>query len=211
MPVDIQLHTFRSDAFPAVVREAAEFMSTTPVHGLPPSEPFAGSGVYALYYTGAHDLYAPLSSRNRVEAVYPIYVGKAVPRGWRTARRSTTRNQEEQALFSRLREHARSIAQVDNLDVPDFGCRFMILAGSETDLIAPVESELIRRHMPLWNTVVEGFGIHHPGGGRSGQARSMWDVLHRGRPWAIDLTGEPLSEGAIAERVRDVLASLGFS
>lgn len=36
----------------------------------------------------------------------------------------------------------------------------------------------------IWNTTVTGFGNHDPGSGRYNQARSSWDVLHPGRPWA---------------------------
>jgi hypothetical protein len=44
---------------------------------------FLGSGVYALYYTGPSLLYAPLADANRLAYDVPIYVGKAVPKGWR--------------------------------------------------------------------------------------------------------------------------------
>ena len=65
----------------------------------------------------------------------------------------------------------------------------MILNGIESDLIVPVEAELIRHFRPLWNTTVDGFGNHDPGSGRYNQARSEWDVMHPGRPWADHLTG----------------------
>ncbi len=81
----------------------------------------------------------------------------------------------------------------------------MILSGVESDLVVPVEAELIRRHRPLWNTVVDGFGNHDPGAGRYNQARSEWDVLHPGRLWAERLRGEsPRREDVIA-KVRRLL------
>src|SRR5690348_11066694 len=43
-----------------------------------------GAGVYAIYYTGDFDLYAPIKDANsngRWDA--PIYVGKAIPEGQR--------------------------------------------------------------------------------------------------------------------------------
>lgn len=51
---------------------------------LPPTEPFIGAGVYAIYYEGAFDLYRDIADLNR-EGWYrwPIYVGKAVPAGLR--------------------------------------------------------------------------------------------------------------------------------
>lgn len=40
-------------------------------------EPFDGAGIYALYYTGPFEAYAPISGP---EPSVPIYVGKAIPR-----------------------------------------------------------------------------------------------------------------------------------
>jgi hypothetical protein len=86
----------------------------------------------------------------------------------------------------------------------------MILEGATSDLVVPVEAELIRRYAPLWNSVVDGFGNHDPGKGRYNQARSEWDVLHPGRPWAERLTGEsPRLEDVIA-KVRQHLGDAGF-
>jgi len=97
-----------------------------------------------------------------------------------------------------------------HLQVSDFRCRFMILSGIEADLIVPVEAELIRRYRPLWNTVVDGFGNHDPGKGRYNQARSEWDVLHPGRPWARKLTGEPPRFEDIVAKVRHALEELAL-
>lgn len=104
-------------------------------------------------------------------------------------------------FFNNTPAHARSIQQVTNLHVEDFQCRFMILTGVDSDLLVPVEAELIRRHRPLWNTVVDGFGNHDPGAGRYNQARSEWDILHPGRPWAERLTGESLDIEKVIEKV----------
>ena len=191
-------HTFRSPKFKSVVKEAVEFLTQTPVHPLPPATDFVGVGVYALYYLGSFDYYSHIAHQNQQDCHQPIYIGKAVPAGWRTAR--TAHTDQDKALYQRLQEHARSIASVENLEVHDFCCRFMILNGVETDLISGVESELIRTYTPLWNTVVDGFGNHDPGKGRYNQARSEWDVLHRGRNWADRLSGpEPQLESVIAK------------
>ena len=175
-PVNPDQHTFRSPKFKSVVKEAVEFLTQTPVHPLPPATDFAGVGVYVLYYLGSFDYYSYIARQNQQDCCQPIYIGKAVPAGWRTARTAYT--DQDKALYQRLQEHARSIASVENLEVHDFRCRFMILNGVETDLISAVESELIRTYTPLWNTVVDGFGNHDPGKGRYNQARSEWDVLH---------------------------------
>lgn len=195
--VDIVLHTFRSPEFRSVVVEAIRFFEATPTQTLPPPGRFPGCGVYALYYLGDYPLYSEVARANRDDQALPIYVGKAVPPGWRSARVSST---EMKSLYARLREHARSIQQVENLKIEDFRCRFMILQDAESDLIIPVEATLIRRHQPLWNSVVDGFGNHDPGKGRYNQARSEWDVLHPGRPWADRLTGvSPKLEEIVAE------------
>ena len=196
--VDPTQHIFRSPKFKSVVKEAVEFLTQTPVHFLPPATDFAGVGVYVLYYLGSFDHYSHIACQNQQDCRQSIYIGKAVPAGWRTARIAHT--DQDKGLYQRLQEHARSIASVENLEVHDFRCRFMILNGVETDLISAVESELIRTYTPLWNTVVDGFGNHDPGKGRYNQARSEWDVLHRGRSWADRLTGpEPQLEDIIAE------------
>lgn len=199
MDLDYSLHTFRSPKFQSVVEDAVEFFAKTPVHPLPPATQFIGSGVYGLYYLGGYELYTKIAALNWKAQVQPIYVGKAVPPGWRTARRKDVILPD---LARRLREHARSIQQVTNLQVEDFQCRFMILGGVESDLIGSVEATLIRKYRPLWNMVVDGFGNHDPGAGRYNQAKSEWDVLHPGRSWAERLTGVPASLENIIAKIR---------
>jgi hypothetical protein len=155
-----------------------------------------------LYYAGDYELYVPVARVNQDTPIQPIYIGKAVPQGWRTGRSIGLQRQD---LYKRLREHARSIQQVVNLQVDDFHCRFMILAGIESDLVVPVEAELIRRYKPLWNATVEGFGNHDPGSGRYNQAKSSWDILHPGRPWVERLTGESQSLEAVVARIQQFL------
>jgi hypothetical protein len=201
--INIDLHTFQSPKFRSVADEALQFFEGTPVHRLPPPDRFAGCGVYALYYLGNYKLYVKAVQVNREACAMPVYVGKAVPPGWRAARVTST---ERKSLHSRLREHTRSIQQANNLEVGDFLCRFMILQNVESDLIVPVEAALIRKYRPLWNSVVDGFGNHDPGRGRYNQARSEWDVLHPGRPWADRLTGEPPQLETV---IKEVKAALG--
>ena len=112
-----------------------------------------------------------------------------------------SRQTEAPALYLRLREHVRSIRQANNLEIEDFLCRFMILGDIESDLVVPVEAELIRRYSPLWNSVIDGFGNHDPGRGRYNQAKSEWDVLHPGRSWADRLTGDAPSVEEVVRKV----------
>jgi hypothetical protein len=87
----------------------------------------------------------------------------------------------------------------------------MILAGIESDLVVPIEAELIRRYKPIWNTVVDGFGNHDPGSGRSNQAKSPWDILHPGRPWVERLTGESQSLEAVVAKIQQFLEQSDLS
>jgi hypothetical protein len=184
-----------------MVSEAIEFFNETPAHELPPPTRFIGTGVYALYYIGNLDLYFKIAELNREDLTQPIYVGKAVPRGWRTARSQET---DEPALYRRLREHFRSIRDANNLDVEDFFCRFMLLGNIESDLVVPVEAELIRRYTPLWNSVIDGFGNHDPGSGRYNQAKSEWDILHPGRVWAERLRGDSPNLQEVIAKINSV-------
>lgn len=205
MSFDYRLHVFHSPRFQSVVDEAIEFFNETPVHELPPHVSFVGTGVYVIYYLGGFDLYARIARLNRATQDQPIYVGKAVPPGWRTARSQRT---DAPVLYRRLQEHSRSIQQVANLRIDGFRCRFVILGGIESDLVVPVEAELIRRYSPLWNSVIDGFGNHDPGSGRYNQAKSEWDVLHPGRPWAERLTGESPRLEEVVDKVQQSLSRI---
>ncbi len=157
-----------------------------PLSPLPPPDSFEGAGVYAIYYAGTFAAYRVMADVNRREpGAWPIYIGRAVPSG---ARKGGTALDAPagRALFGRLRDHADSISDARNLDLADFSCRYL----SVDDIWIPLgEALLIARFAPLWNTVLEGFGIHDPGIGRAGQAPSSWDVLHPGRRFAAALTG----------------------
>lgn len=198
-------HIFRSPDFRKIVDGAIDFLCASPVHGLPPLTPFEDAGVYSLYYKGDLEIYRKITEINSGNFVQPIYVGKAVPRGWRTSRNIKA---NENSLYSRLREHARSISQAQNLALVNFFCRFIIFESEETDLISTVEAELIRRFRPLWNSVIDGFGNHDPGSGRYYQRVSEWDTLHSGRLWVKKLKGEVPILSDIEKKIQDAITSL---
>ncbi|MCG7571601.1 MULTISPECIES: Eco29kI family restriction endonuclease [Pseudoalteromonas] len=177
MTINVIAQTFQSHQLIQLANEAARFLEATPKHILPIASQFMGSGVYALYYNGADKDYAGIGN-------VPIYVGKAVPTGARTG--SMVRK-EEPKLKSRLNEHARSIQQASNLKIADFKCQFMIIPVDMSAIIPVVESMLINKYRPIWNTQIDGFGNHDPGKGRYEQARSAWDRKHPGRKWADKL------------------------
>lgn len=197
-----EAHVYQSPKLEAVLADIVAFFAQTPLLALREPEGFPGSGAYGLYYRGGFTIYRG-HPRTR-----PIYVGKAVPSGWRQGRQP--RDTDPQ-LCLRLAEHLRSIEQAQNLDGDDFLCRFVIMPGPATDLIASVENALIRRYQPVWNSVIDGFGIHHPGGGRYAQAPSEWDTLHPGRPWVKRLTGTPADHDALVAKVRQHIRTLGRS
>ena len=202
-------HVYRNDAFVELVKDAIRFFSGTPIHTLPPSESFLGTGVYALYYTGRSGLYARYGKLNRLAYAHPIYVGKAVPKGWRQARVSDDPAAQSKELVSRLREHSRNIQTVAGIELADFACRFMIFEDAGSDMIGTVEAALIKLHRPLWNIALDGFGNHDPGNGRYNQAQSDWDVVHTGRSWAAKCQGIPRNQEAILLNVNRHLDSLG--
>lgn len=201
-------HVYRNDAFSELVKDAIRFFNGTPALPLPPPSRFFGSGVYALYYTGKLPLYKRYAELNRLAYGFPIYIGKAVPRGWRQSRLSDHSSTRSIELYSRLREHARSIAAVQGFAPTDFSCRFVIFEDEGSDMISTAEAALIKLSRPLWNTVLDGFGNHDPGNGRYEQATSDWDVIHPGRLWATRLKGTPNSKKQILASITAHLASL---
>lgn len=204
-------HVYRNDAFAELVKDAVRFFNGTPVHTLPPPESFPGTGVYALYYTGGNPLYKRYAELNRLSYGYPIYVGKAVPKGWRQARLSDNARNPSRELIGRLREHARSITLSADLSLADFMCRFVIFEEEGSDMISTVEAALIKLNKPLWNTAVDGFGNHDPGSGRYEQAKSDWDVIHEGRAWANKCNGKHAEKDTIISNIHLHLKKLGAS
>jgi len=202
---DLNNHIFRSPAFQQLIQDSITFFQKTPIQPLPPAWKFNGTGIYGLYLSGNHPIYPAIANQNRKQFILPIYVGKAVPSGWRQGR--VTQNNST-ALYSRLREHSRSIEQVDNLILSDFHCRLMILNDQESNLIGTVEAALIRLYQPLWNSIIDGFGNHDPGKGRYDQAKSEWDVIHPGRNWAKRLRGQSPNIDDFLIKVESYCASL---
>lgn len=177
----------------AVVKPAFNFFKGTPYYPIDNLPKFSGAGVYALYLTQVEGtLYSPI-----LPSMYPIYIGKAVPRGLRQGRGNTAGT----PLKSRLAKHLNSIRQAENLSESNFVCRFMILQGRAEDMIVAIESYLIRQYNPLWNSHIDGFGINAPGKGRYNQSPSEWDTLHPGRYYAAQLTGAPRNADEIREKI----------
>ena len=135
-----------------------------------------GPGIYALHYCGDLSFYRSIGDGRS-----PIYVGKAVPPG---ARKGGTLNHDAPALRGRIKEHLRSIQDVDNLDSGDFTVRVLAVVPVWITL---AERFLVDHYQPVWNLCLEGFGDHDPGSGRYQGEKSWWDTLHQGRRWAAKL------------------------
>lgn len=146
-----------------------------PRHPLPEIGKFYGSGVYAIYYKGEFDAYAPLKGTE-----HPIYVGKADPED----PKADTPQGQGPKLSGRLNEHARSIGRANNLNLEDFECRFLVISSGWQE---SAESFLIRLYDPVWNNetgICHGLGKHGDSGDTRANKRSPWDTLHPGRTWA---------------------------
>lgn len=165
------------------------------------SDQIDGAGIYAIYYAGAFPPYAP--ARNRADQLNkPIYVGKAIPKGGRKGGLQPAAKLGR-ALADRLRQHATSISEVDNLDLADFWVRYLVV----DDIWIPLgENMLIETFKPAWNRAVDGFGNKDPGRRRKDQYRSPWDVLHQGREFARKLADSPVNQAFMEERVVDYFA-----
>lgn len=184
---------------------ADAILKQMPVQLLP--NPFNGAGVYAIYYTGSFDPYRLVAAENKDNLFnWPIYVGKAVPKGGRKGGLGLANENVGPVMFGRLQEHAESIMQSTNLKIEDFTCRYLAV----DDIWIPLgESLLIQRFRPIWNLYIDGFGNHDPGGGRYGQKRSPWDVIHPGRTWAVRCAENQKTESqihaALAKAIEDHL------
>lgn len=184
----------------ASVAEALLAGDVIPLTGL---SAFNGAGIYAIYYTGKFESYAKIADQNRSEKfLCPIYVGKAVPAGARIG--AYQESITNKALFKRLKEHSESIRSATNLNIGDFYYRFLVV----DDIWIPLgESLVIARFMPLWNSLIDGFGNHNPGKGRHAGMRPRWDVLHPGRTWAMQLADRPETAAEIAQDAENYLNS----
>lgn len=182
----------------------AEALLIWPVERLSSLESFIGAGIYAIYYSGAFPEYEPIAKRNRSSRFEaPIYVGKAIPAGARKGAK-TGGSGVTRALFNRIPEHSESVEKASNLFIADFHCRYLVV----DDIWIPLaESLLINKFVPVWNTIVDGFGNHDPGSGRYKGKRPRWDVIHPGREWAIRCTERPETRKQILADVEEHLRS----
>lgn len=186
---------------------AMENLAESIVHALHLQEPvplalvpeFDGAGVYALYYHGKFPAYKALAAINAEKLIEPIYIGKASPSG---ARKGIELSTQTTALTKRLKDHKKSIEAATNLNIEDFSARWLVM---EDVWITLGESAMIRRHQPVWNARIDGFGNHAPGRGRAKGARPQWDTLHPGRTWAEALPSALKSADKLQQEAQEYL------
>lgn len=194
----------------------ANALLETQVNPLKDIPMFDGAGIYAIYYIGREECYERLAEANRDgkwEA--PIYTGKAVPAGSRKGGDDTPedadaelsgkppKGEDNRQLRRRLMDHRGSVRKVTNLDVDDFYYRALVV---DPIWIGLGEAMMIKRFMPVWNALLDGFGNHGQGGGRDKQVRSPWDTLHPGRPHAMKLQPRQRTAEQYARDVKQYLA-----
>jgi len=162
------------------------------------SNPFWGSGVYAIYYCGKNEpAYLPLS-----ETETPIYVGKADP----VDAFADSLESQGQTLFRRLGEHSKNIAMTD-LKLSDFRYR---AATIQSGMQFAVEEFMIRLFRPIWNSrvgVCHGLGKHGDNAKTRANKRSPWDTMHPGRKWAADTTANQSERHEIVDHIAKHFAS----
>lgn len=141
-----------------------------------------GSGVYAIYYSGPYDAYAPIRGTET-----PIYVGKSGPQiaGARTPL------EQGPKLTGRLKEHRGNIAKaITTLDINDFQYRSLVV---QSGLEVSAEEYLIHLFRPIWNKevgILFGLGKHGDSSETRTNKRSPWDTLHEARAWATTEIGK---------------------
>ena len=170
-------------------------LDSRPCVPFPPSERFAGAGLYALYYKGSNPLYTRLRDHD-----IPIYVGKAEAGN---SSYGDPSGEDRPKLYDRIAKHAHSVQEVadagGNLLTEDFKVRYLLL---DDVWIVLGERALLRAYAPvLWNTIMPGFGGNPPGTARQ-NARSIWDTIHPGRPRAGTICNRRFTRSEMEQRVR---------
>jgi hypothetical protein len=170
-------------------------------------QPFIGSGIYAIYYCGSYQPYdlIGIQNQNRSNPKVPIYVGKAIASNSRSG--TVDKKISSKPLFNRLSEHTESIRSASNLDIKDFVCRYLVV---DEIWIPLAENLLINKFLPVWNSIVHGFGNHDPGNGRYNGLIPKWDLLHPGREWATRCKPRKETENDIFIEVRQHLTKTMF-
>lgn len=197
-PVDLPNIVLDPSDPQTIGRFIGDTLLAQPKEPLPELSKFYGAGVYALYYNGEFDAYAPIRGTD-----FPIYVGCADP----PHPNADTPQEQGTKLWNRLNDHVRTIKYAKNLRLADFACRRLVVRSAWQ---RTAEEYLIAGLQPVWNREVKicyGFGKHGDAAATRTNTRSPWDTLHPGRPWATSKNNVPHPKSA-TEIKEEVLVHL---
>jgi hypothetical protein len=111
-------------------------------------------------------------------------VCKPISNCWLDVLHAPTPEEQSVTLYTRLKDHNRTIGSANNLTLGDFYCRYLVVRSS---WVETAEDLLIHWFRPVWNKqmkVCQGFGKHGDSADTRANKRSPWDTLHAGRAWA---------------------------
>ena len=150
VPFKREDHVYHNEAFAELCKDAVRAFNGTPVCGMPPPR-FTGSGVYAIYCTAKRGIYERYGNKvNRMGYNVPIYVGKAVPKGWREENPEAFCSLpiKNQILFWQ-----GEIEKTIGVSANDFHCRISQIDEQSLTLIDGMYDTLIDAFHPVWNAV----------------------------------------------------------
>lgn len=153
VPFKREDHVYHNEAFAELCKDAVRAFNGTPVCELPPPR-FTGSGVYAIYCTAKKGIYERYGNKvNRMGYNVPIYVGKAVPKGWR---QSSTGEISDLPINEQMGLWVHLIKSSIGLQTADFRFRVYGCNVVDTGLIHDMHRLMLYTYQPLWNRVFDG-------------------------------------------------------
>jgi len=153
VPFKREDHVYHNEAFAELCKDAVRAFNGTPVCELPPPR-FVGSGVYAIYCTAKKGIYERYGNKvNRMGYNVPIYVGKAVPKGWRQSR---TEEIDDLPINEQVELWLRLIKSSIGLRATDFRIRALGSNVVDAGLAHAMHLLMVYAYQPLWNRVFDG-------------------------------------------------------
>lgn len=144
-------HVYVNTQFSELLKDALRFFHGMPVLPLPPSEPFKGVGVYAIYCIAKKGIYKAYGEKlNRKYYDVPIYVGKAVPSG---SRQKHSQSFKDLNCGKQIAFWCRSIKATIGMSLDDFRFRVCNRAYFGPKRIDGVYDMLLQEFHPVWNDV----------------------------------------------------------
>lgn len=153
IPFKLEDHIYHNEAFAELCKDAVRAFNGTPICELPPPR-FSGSGVYAIYCTAKTGLYERYGNKvNRMGYNVPIYVGKAVPQGWRQSR---TAGIDKLPMDEQIKFWLDLIKSSIGIRKADFQMRAHCWNVADGGLTHGIHQLMQNTYRPLWNKVFRG-------------------------------------------------------